>query len=114
MPTELNEYGLKPGEINPIHLLNADKFIGDIYKNLKQWVPKGQSIFYLTDNNWYQFRLEGGFVRCVRCNIKTHVKTNGLAFKNRLPIGKSWLSEPKQKEKRVKEFFKFIADIQRR
>ena len=116
MPVELNKHGLKPSESIDVKLLIlADEFQEDIYKNLKQWCVRGKSIFYRTKNNWYQYRPNGAMTNCVRQNILTCKVDKGLAFTQRLHIGKSWLTKPSQVEKRLDtNFFKFIADVQKR
>jgi len=93
----------------------ADEFMDDIKKNLQSWMPKGNSVFYLTTKNWYQFRKNGDSINCVRQDIAT-TKVDRASIRGKsIPIGRDWLNKPEQNEKRIiHNFFRFVANIQRR
>jgi len=89
----------------------VDEFESDILKNLKSWQSQGQAVWYLTDRYWYQYRVNGKAVVCVRQSLKTHKVDRASTFKSRIRIGRKWLDEAKQASKRTRNFFRFTADL---
>lgn len=85
-----------------------EAFCNDIYSNLREWAVEGSSIFYKTEDHWYEFRVETegkykGIVWMTRYDTRTWQRLDSWANRSSVEnMGKAFLQD--KKDKRVPLF----------